>query len=157
VPPELTRRIGVYGLCAVRDTILLTRLSRLEPDHGMWTLPGGGREHGESHRETLVREFDEETSLQPEVGGLIGVRTHVHPPNERRGRLHVVQYVYEARAEGDPTVREVGGSTAEAAWVPLGDAFGLPLVDLARWAVRRAAGDHPDGPGRKGSIGTIRA
>lgn len=148
----------MYGLCVVEDSILLTRLSRLEPDQGMWTLPGGGREHGETHRDTLRREFDEETSLEPDVGDLIGVRTHVHPPNSRRGRLHVVQYVYVARATGEPSVREVGGSTAEVAWVRLRDALGLPLVNLAQWAVARAtAGDCPDGRGREGGIGTIRA
>jgi 8-oxo-dGTP diphosphatase len=142
----------------VEHSILLTRLSRLEPDQGMWTLPGGGREHGESHRETLLREFDEETSLEPEVGQLIGVRTYAHPPNARRGLLHVVQYVYEARATGEPSVREVGGSTAEVAWVELSDVSRLPLVDLARWAVDSVTGgDGPDGRGREGGIGSIRA
>lgn len=154
----MTRRIGVYGLCVVENSILLTRLSRLEPDQGMWTLPGGGREPGESHLETLRREFDEETSLEPHVGDLIGVRTFVHPPNVRRGRLHVVQYVYNAWASGEPSVREVGGSTAEVAWVSLGDASGLPLVDLAQWAVQRTmsrSGSDVQGP--EGGIGTIRA
>ena len=148
----------MYGLCVVADSILLTRLSRLEPDHGRWTLPGGGREPGESHLETLVREFDEETGLEPEVGALIGVRTRLHPANPRRGRLHVVQYIYAAWAEGEPSVREVGGSTAEAAWVSLRDAPGLPLVHLAQWGVERAAAaGRPDGRGRQGGIGTIRA
>lgn len=137
--------------------MLLTRLSRLEPDQGKWTLPGGGREHGESHRETLLREFDEETSLEPEVGNLIGVRTYLHPPNACRGSLQVVQYVYEVRASGEPAVREVGGSTTEVRWMPLRTAFGLQLVDLARWAVDRVAGSSFDGPIHQDSIGTIRA
>ena len=158
MPQELTRRIGVYGLCVVDDSILLTRLSGLDPDQGMWTLPGGGRERGESHGETLAREFDEETSLRPEMGELIGVRTHVHPPNRRRGRLHVVQYVYGALASGEPSVREVGGSTAEVAWVPLRDASGLPLVNLAQWAVDRATpSGRSDGRAREGGLGTISA
>ena len=154
----MTRRVGVYGLCVVENTVLLTRLSRREPDRGMWTLPGGGREPGESHRETLLREFDEETSLRPEVGGLIGARTYVHPPNARRGRLHVIQYVYEAWTSGEPAVREVGGSTAEAAWVKLGDVSRLPLVDLAQWAVQHAmyrSRSHAQGP--EDGVGTIRA
>lgn len=158
MPQELTRRIGVYGLCIVDDSILLTRLSRLEPHQGMWTLPGGGRERGESHRETLLREFDEETSLEPAVGQLVGVQTHLYPSNSKRGRLHVVQYVYEARAIGDPSVREVGGSTAEVSWVTLREASALPLVNLAQWAVARTtAVDPPDGRGRQGGIGTIHA
>lgn len=158
MPPELTRRIGVYGLCVAEDSILLTRLSRLEPDQGMWTLPGGGREPGESHRETLLREFDEETSLEPRAGRLIGVHTRLHPPNPRRGRLQVVQYVYEAWATGDPSVREVGGSTAEVAWVAFREVSRLPLVELAQWAVDRVTAVHRvKDRGRGGGIGTIRA
>ena len=155
MPPEFTRRIGVYGLCVTDNAILLTRLSRREPDAGMWTLPGGGREPGESHLDTLAREFAEETSLHPEVGRLLGARTRTYPPNARRGRLHVVQYVYQARASGAPAVREVGGSTADAAWVELHEAAELALVDLARWAVARAA--RSDARARQGGVGTIRA
>jgi 8-oxo-dGTP diphosphatase len=101
----------------------------------MWTLPGGGMDPGETHRQTLVREFVEETALVPEIGRFLQSFSHVRPANVRRGPLHVIQFVYEVAAKGTPTVIEVGGSTAEAAWVPLREARALPLVEIAAWAV----------------------
>ncbi len=90
---------------------------------------------GETHHETLVREFAEETALVPEIGRFLQSFAHLWPANARRGPLHVVQFVYEVAAVGTPTVIEVGGSTAEAAWIPLREAKSLPLVEIAAWAV----------------------
>ena len=64
------------GCCAVifddtRQKVLLTRRT----DNGMWCLPGGGMDPGESAEETCVREVYEETGLQVQVVRLIGVYT----------------------------------------------------------------------------------
>ena len=45
-------------------------------DNDLWALPGGGMELGESIVETAVREVKEETGLNIEVTGLIGVYTN---------------------------------------------------------------------------------
>lgn len=133
----MVRRIGVYGRCMSRGSILLTQLSRTEPDVGRWTLPGGGIEGEETHHEALLREFDEETGLVPDIGDLVDVFTRVYPPNVRRGSLEVIQYVYDVDAVGEPIVREVGGSTAAAAWVDLGELHRFSLVDLVSWAIEQ--------------------
>ena len=39
-----------------------------------------------------------------------------------------MQIVYRAQAEGEPTVLEVGGSTADVAWVPLKELSTLDRV-----------------------------
>lgn len=135
-------------------SILLTRLSVIDPDQGRWTLPGGGREPGESHFETLRREFDEETGLEPRIGSLLEVLSWDRPATETRGPLHVVQYVYAVHTAGEPIVREVGGSTAEAAWVRVDEMRRLPLVDLAEWALARI-GESLGGQGAAGGLGTI--
>jgi ADP-ribose pyrophosphatase YjhB (NUDIX family) len=49
--------------------VLLQRRS----DNGLWGLPGGSVEIGESVTEAIVREVREETGLAVEVGRLIGV------------------------------------------------------------------------------------
>lgn len=128
------RRVGVYGRCVADGAILLTRLSSIEPEAGRWTLPGGGMEFGEHPHDTLTREFAEETGLVPDIGPLLDVRSRLLAPNDRRPALHVLQIVYEVVATGSPQVQEVGGSTAEAAWVALATVSTYPLVDLARWA-----------------------
>jgi ADP-ribose pyrophosphatase YjhB (NUDIX family) len=62
-----------------QDRIALIR----RRDNDLWALPGGGMELGESIIDTAVREVKEETGLDVEVTGLIGVYTN---PN------HVMAY-----------------------------------------------------------------
>ncbi|MEU7970813.1 NUDIX domain-containing protein [Micromonospora sp. NPDC049089] len=42
-------------------------------DNGLWSLPGGGQEIGESVAETATRETHEETGIVVEVTGMVGV------------------------------------------------------------------------------------
>ena len=51
------------------DEVLLIQRS----DNGLWSLPGGGQEIGEYIAETAVREVREETGIEVEVTGLVGI------------------------------------------------------------------------------------
>ena len=42
-------------------------------DNGLWSLPGGAHDLGESIVDTVVREIREETGLDVEVTGLVGI------------------------------------------------------------------------------------
>lgn len=68
-------RVGAYALCRDSDgRILLTRFAFPgHPDHGKWTMPGGGMEWGESPEATARREVLEETGLTVTIGGIVGV------------------------------------------------------------------------------------
>ena len=52
-----------------REKVLLTKRA----DNGLWCLPGGGVDPGESVEETVIREVQEETGLTVRVQRLIGV------------------------------------------------------------------------------------
>ncbi|MGC4782010.1 NUDIX hydrolase [Micromonospora zamorensis] len=52
-------------------------------DNGLWALPGGAQDFGEYISETAVRETREETGVEVEVTGVVGIYTN---PN------HVVEY-----------------------------------------------------------------
>ncbi|CAB4696551.1 unannotated protein [freshwater metagenome] len=62
------RRLAAYALVVRGGDVLLTRLSARVTDDELWTLPGGGVEHGEDPRAAVVREVHEETGLEVSVG-----------------------------------------------------------------------------------------
>ncbi|WP_433530612.1 NUDIX hydrolase [Micromonospora sp. CA-263727] len=45
-------------------------------DNNLWALPGGGHDVGESISDTVVREVREETGIEVEVAGLVGLYTN---------------------------------------------------------------------------------
>lgn len=47
-------------------------------DNNLWALPGGGHDIGESISDTVVREVCEETGIEVEVTGLVGIYTNPH-------------------------------------------------------------------------------
>lgn len=130
------------------DAILLSRLApRISADE-LWTLPGGGLDHGEDPRDAVVREVHEETGLDAEVGQEARVYSAHAPSAWRDGRrvdAHALRIVYDGWVPPDapePRVVEVDGSTVEARWVPLADVASgaVPTVPMVREAL---AGHRP--------------
>jgi len=69
--------------------ILLQRRS----DNGLWGLPGGSVEIGESVRQAIVREVEEETGLRVEIERLIGVYSDPAVQIVRYPDGNVVHYI----------------------------------------------------------------
>ena len=121
------QRVGAYAVILRDDRILLSRLSSLVTSDELWTLPGGGLDHGEDPRDAVVREIHEETGLTAEVGETARVYSAHLPSAWRDGRridAHALRIVYDGWVPVDapePHVVEVDGSTAEAAWLPVRD------------------------------------
>ena len=118
------QRVAAYALVVRDGQVLLTRNSARGPHPGTWTLPGGGIDHGEDPRATVVREVREETGLACTPGEVLDVTsTHFEgtAPSGRREDFHALQVVFGATVEdaGEPRVLESGGTTDAAAWVPL--------------------------------------
>jgi ADP-ribose pyrophosphatase YjhB (NUDIX family) len=107
-----------------QGAILLIRRS----DNDNWALPGGGMDLGESLPDTAVRETAEETGIDVEVTGLVGIYTDPK---------HVILYTSnnEARQEFSVvfTARPVGGTptpsdeSTEVRWVPPTEISSLPM------------------------------
>lgn len=118
--------------------ILLSRLSERVTRDTLWTLPGGGLDHGEDPRAAVVREVYEETGLPVEVGETVWVFSFHQAPawrRERRVDAHALRLVYDGWVPldvPDPHPTEVGGSTAEAAWIRVADvrSGAVPVVSL---------------------------
>lgn len=126
-----------------RTEILLSRLAPRITPHEMWTLPGGGLDHGEDPRAALLREIMEETGLEATLGDRSRVYSAHLPRASRDGEMvdaHAIRIVQDAWVAPDapqPRVVEVDGSTIEAAWKPLVDVVGgtVPVVAMVAEAV----------------------
>lgn len=82
-PLNVVGTVPVWG-----DQVLLCRRN-IEPRHGMWTLPAGFMELGESTADGALRETIEEAGAQVEMQGLFTVLNVV-----RVGQVH---FFYRAR------------------------------------------------------------
>lgn len=95
--PE-TPKIMVDVVIPSEDGVVLIRRGS-DPYEGMWALPGGFVEVGETVENAAVREAKEETNLDVELERLIGV--YSDPDRDPRG--HNVSVAFLARATGgDP-------------------------------------------------------
>ena len=71
-----------------RGALLVIRRGR-PPSEGLWSLPGGRVEDGETLEQALVREVREETGLEVEPDGLVATVTR-GPYDIHDFRAHVV-------------------------------------------------------------------
>jgi ADP-ribose pyrophosphatase YjhB (NUDIX family) len=105
--------------------LLLVKRDR-EPARGQWSLPGGRVEAGESLREAVVREVREETSVDVDVEGLIGVAERIVRDDDGAIAYHYVILDFLATARS--TAITAGDDAIEARWVPVGDLADLHLT-----------------------------
>ncbi len=103
------------------------------PGAGLWSLPGGRIEPGETDTEALVREIWEETGLVIEAGQLIGT---VQRPGQDGDVLDIRDYA--ATVTGGTL--SAGDDAADARWVDAAELRSLPLTEgltgaLASWGV----------------------
>ncbi len=130
----------VGGLAYDRDGRLLLIRRANDPGRGLWSIPGGRVEPGETDAQALVREMAEET----------GLTVHIC---ERVGRVRRGPYViadYRCTVIGGEL--EAGDDASEARWCSAADLARLPLVDrlvetLASWGALPA---QSRGTGRPG-------
>jgi 8-oxo-dGTP diphosphatase len=106
-----------------------------EPGAGLWSLPGGRVEPGETDAEALVREMREETGLVVEAGRLVG---SVRRPAGDGDVLDIRDYA--ATVIGG--MLSPGDDAADARWVDAEDFGRLPVTEglaeiLTGWGVIR--------------------
>ena len=111
--------VGAVTLSAGR--LLLVRRAT-EPGMGLWSLPGGRVEFGETLAEACVRELFEETGIEGVCGELIGWV-------ERLSDDHHFVILDFAVTPFDADPPRAASDASEARWVPLEEVSDLPLVD----------------------------
>ncbi len=104
-----------------------------EPAAGLWSLPGGRIEPGETDIQALIREIAEETGLEIEAGHLLGAV-------QRPGRQGTVIDIRDYTATVIGGTLSAGDDAADARWVDVAELDGLALTDglveaLTSWGV----------------------
>ncbi len=122
-PAPTSRKPSASAL--VRDgtgRVLLIRRT----DNGLWTIPTGGLKKGETASQGAVRECKEETGLDIEITGLVGVfSTPDHVTEYRKGK-HVtevrqpVNICFHARPVGEE-LKPAPAEASDARWVAVDD------------------------------------
>jgi len=111
---------GIYGIIRRGDDILLIKKAR-GPYTGLYDLPGGSPEDGETPMETLSREIKEETNCdllrgqnQREVTILFSAFTTA---SGEKGCMKHTGILFDADVSGEPTLKGDGLDSNGAVWV----------------------------------------
>jgi ADP-ribose pyrophosphatase YjhB (NUDIX family) len=107
--------------------VLLARNSGASEFPGLWTLPGGGVEHGEHPDDAVVREFAEETGFEVRRDGVRAVTADVFrlPGGDLE---HTDRIVYDVTAIGGNLRAEADGTTDLVDWAGPAELAVWPLM-----------------------------
>ena len=132
-------RLGASIAVFKGDTVLLVQRGRA-PFRGLWSLPGGSIEPGESAREAALRELKEETGITAEIEGVVE-NVELTATDDGRPVTWRLAMFYGRYAGGS---LQPGSDASDANWVAIADLEKLSLTEgtasLIRLAARRIRG-----------------
>jgi ADP-ribose pyrophosphatase YjhB (NUDIX family) len=118
--------LAVSGVIIRNGEFLIVRRAR-PPMQGLFTLPGGGVETGESLFDAVRREVREETGLTIEPVGLAGTREVIGRDDTGRVQRHFVILAFAARwVAGEPRLND---ELADARWIRLSNLKDLTTTE----------------------------
>lgn len=128
---HLSNPIPAVGcICFRDDEVLLVRRGKA-PRAGEWSIPGGRVEPGESVRDAVLRELQEETGVRAELVALVDVIDAVFDGKDKEEvAFHYVLIDYVARwISGEPIA---GDDAIDTRFVKLSELEGIELWDETR-------------------------
>jgi 8-oxo-dGTP diphosphatase len=136
-----TRPFLAVSAAIVRDGLILVVRRARAPANGLFSLPGGVVETGETLAEAVAREVREETALIIEPVALAGFRETIVRDAQDRVERHFIIMCFAARwTAGEPVLNE---ELSEARWVRPAELAGLPttpgLAEIVATAFERLA------------------
>jgi 8-oxo-dGTP diphosphatase len=130
-------RVGVGAIVLHEGRVLLVKRGHA-PGLGLWSVPGGLVDLGESTVDAARREVEEECGLKVRLAGLVGVLDRVTRNAEGRVRYHWVLIDYLAVPESSDAIT-AGSDAAEVRWVAIDEVERLPITEGLVDMIRRAA------------------
>ncbi len=88
---------GVGAIVVSPKGVLLATRDK-DPGKGLWSLPGGGVELGETQETTVIREVEEETGVQCEIVDFVSTADVVTRDTSGQVEFHFLLNHYLARA-----------------------------------------------------------
>ena len=128
-------RAGASAVLFRGEAVLLVERSG-GPSQGLWSLPGGSIEAGETAEDAARREVREETGLYAHISGLAGVYDIIDRDDDDVVVLHFVLATYFGRADdGEP---RPGSDAREARFIALDKVGDLPMTRGTRFVIDEA-------------------
>ena len=126
--------VGVGALVVRGDEVLLVRRAN-EPGKGLWSIPGGLQDVGETLEEAARREIREETGIDVEIGDLIEVRDLIVRDRSGKVKFHYVLVDFLARPMGG----EISASSdvLEVRWVKIDEVKRYPMTETTRRLIEK--------------------
>jgi 8-oxo-dGTP pyrophosphatase MutT (NUDIX family) len=126
--PAATSLVPSANVVVVNDDGALLVIHRTDNDN--WAFPGGAMDLGESLVTTAVREVKEETGIDCEITGLVGIYTDPK---------HIIFYTARPTG-GTPTP---SSESREVVWVPRDQVLDLRMDRSMRMRVQHYLDDRP--------------
>ncbi|NBJ11380.1 NUDIX hydrolase [Microvirga arsenatis] len=120
------RPVLAASVAVIRDGRILLAARGKPPSEGLFSLPGGMVEVGESLSEAALRELREEVGVEAEIIGLIAPVEFIERDEKGHIKHHVVIAAHAARwVSGEP---QTGPEAKEIRWVTERDIADLPMT-----------------------------
>lgn len=128
-------RAGASAVLFRGESVLLTERGD-GPSEGLWSLPGGSIEAGETAEDAARREVREETGLEAHIVGLAGVYDIIDRDETDAVVLHYVIATYFGHAgDGAP---KPGSDARDARLVAIAELADLPMTEGTRHVIEEA-------------------
>jgi mutator protein MutT len=121
--------VGVGAIIIQNGKILLEKRKN-DPGRGKWSIPGGLVELGESLKQTVIREVQEETGLVVDAPELIDVVNQTTLDESGKVKYHFVIVDYLVKLKGGTAI--AASDAAELEWVLLDEVEQKDLVGSFR-------------------------
>jgi len=129
--------LGVGAIVHSEGKILLVKRAK-EPNRGLWIIPGGLVELGESLEKAVAREVKEELGIDVSVESLLGIATELVVDENKRIKYHYVLIDFVvAPLQNEIVLNEESESYG---WFSPEMILSIPTTDNIRNMVRRYIG-----------------
>ena len=122
--------------CVWKDGKVLVAKRGKAPNFGLWSLPGGHVELGETLQQAAARELHEETGVEADLAHLVDCLNFIRTGNDAAVTSHYVVAVFAGHWTAG--VARPGDDAAAVEWRAPDDLDGLAMTEGMREVVLRA-------------------